>query len=1143
MELFVVVLFSPMNVYHAKITTHTFSHIGQRDQNQDRVAVLESPHDGSRLFVVADGLGGHTGGLLAAETVVSTAERCWRVYCPKTAEHTPQAGLDIQQESPQSSASSRQSPETFLKFLVRECHDAVRRAGRAQGLDPHSTIAALLLQDGEATSVHAGDSRVMQYSERSFVDRTLDHSIAQLHALRGMITDDEIADHPDQNKLFAQVGGPAAPEAEIKRWDLSEGRRFVLCSDGFWEIFRHEEIIELFVSDDPETELKDRFERKLRQLEHHDNTTAILAGVAPGEALPDKLPAAVETPAAIPAPRDERGRGQARPAGVFVAGAALLMLLLTAGTAVAQREGGESPESGQAEDAPVSRTQGELQGVPGGGEAAAGSADNVDGNAEPGRPPDGRGASSPIRLQSSDIAPDRPIEPGEVIAEAVADELRQRGRLGTGDSLANVSGSRDLGEATILRMRQEHHGIPVFAAEVVVSTLGDRIVRIAGDSTPDVRLDSTVPVNDYASAIALAQTLTGIVIAPQDDGALVVFPSDGGGRLAWSGPALVDQSPEQVAGDIAETGLAQSLEHVYLDAANGEVLLRLSLAHQALDRRIHDFSQACRDAGNRRPVNTRSAMARALTLIQSSPLVRSEAVGGWHRNAERLFDAFGAYYRFLSLTLDIDSIDDAGRPLVGYIGARFDERVPNIPECTGDEFMAFWIPSNGMILTDAVLDFPELIGHEATHGLIEHGSGLIYQNESGALHESIADSLGVAFRGWHEDGARPEMAAEVAMGAPNWEVREPSGVIRDLQSPGSVTLPDGTPLPDHYDDYRDLPVDIDYGGVHVNSSIMNHGFYLLAEGGRHTRLGRDPEVEGIGVMKAARLFGAAGSWLLAPASGFEDARHAFAHAAEAIHGENSAEWVAVHTAMDAIGIPGIWERPPEPIAEAEPPEPVPVSRLSPASSNSPSRQNSTTPQDPPVPETPPEPVVPTPDPVAAPPPGQAPTQDRSLNSDSASGRPLILFLVAALALAGAAIVVYAYRPGRSSPTRWKPGNLQSHRPRVSPPVPESLGTLKPEDGRVEIPLRQALLDSSEGLVIGRSASICHVELRDQAVSRRHVRLRFVDETVVVEDLNSVAGTRLDGAALDPFKPQPVFSGQILAIAGRSYSIETASLRS
>lgn len=1114
-----------MNLAHAKITTHCFSHIGQRDQNQDRLAVLESPDGGSRLLVVADGLGGHSGGSLAAETVVATAERCWRVRCEETAEAAPEEAAETtsetvsltESEACRCGVSSRQSPEKFLKSLVRECHDAVRRAGREERLDPHSTIAALLLQDGQAISVHAGDSRVMQYSESSFVDRTLDHSVAQLHALRGTITDDEIAEHPDQNKLFAQVGGPVAPEAEIKRWDLSEGRRFVLCSDGFWEIFQHDEIVELFASDDPEAELKGRFERKLRRLEHHDNTTAILAE--------------------IPAPHGHRRQGQTGRVRKPVAGAALLMLLHAAGLALGQ---GEGDESSQGEGVPVPTTQGELPGVPGDGEGAADGAAGVDGNAEPGGLPDEQRESSPIRLQSSDIALDRPVEPGEDIAEAVEEELRQRERLGAGDSLVEVSGSRELGETTVLRMRQEHRGIPVFAAEVVVSTLGGRIVRVAGDSTPDVRLDPIVPVNDYASTITLAESLTGLAITPQGDGALVVFPVENGGRLAWSGPAIIEQGLEQDPEEVAGQNSAQSLEQVYLDAANGEVLLRLPLVHQALDRRIHDFSQACRDAGVRRPMNARRAMVRALTLIRASPLVRSEAVGGWHRDAERLFDTLGAYYRFLRLALDIDSIDDGGKPLVGYIGARFDERMPGIPQCSGDEFMAFWLPSDAMIVTDAVLDFPELIGHEATHGLIGNGSGLIYQYETGALHESIADSLGIAFMGWNEDGARQDMAAEVAMGAVNWQIREPSSVIRDLRSPGSVRLPDGTPLPDHYDDYMYLSAEVDNGGVHVNSSIMNHGFYLLAAGGRHTRLRHDPEVEGIGVLKAARIFGAAGAWLLAPASGFEDARHAFAHAAETLHGEDSKEWIAVHNAMDAIGIPGDWERPPEPMAEPEPPEPVAVSRTTPAPSNTPSSQNSTAPQDPLVPEPPPEPILPAPDPVAASPPVQAPTQDGSRYGASAPGRTLILFVVAALALAGAAIVVYAYRPGRSSPTRWMLGNTQSRRPRVSAPVPESLGTLKPEDGTVEIPLRQALLDSSEGMVIGRSTSICHVEIRDPGVSRRHVRLRFVDETVIIEDLNSITGTRIDGVALSPFKPQPIFSGQILTIAGRIYSVDTAS---
>ena len=224
-----------MRLAHPKVTAHGFSHTGQRNENQDRYAILESPDDRSRLLVVADGLGGHTGGLLAAETTVATAEQCWRNRYPE------------------------QSPESFLNALVGECHDAVRRAALEQGLDAHSTIVALLLQDGQAISVHAGDSRVMQYSETSFVNRTVDHSIAQLLALRGTITDDEIAGHPDQNKLFAQIGGPTAPEPEIRHWDLSEGTRFVLCSDGFWEIFRHGEIVELFASDNPEAELKSPF--------------------------------------------------------------------------------------------------------------------------------------------------------------------------------------------------------------------------------------------------------------------------------------------------------------------------------------------------------------------------------------------------------------------------------------------------------------------------------------------------------------------------------------------------------------------------------------------------------------------------------------------------------------------------------------------------------------------------------------------------------------------------------------------------------------------------------------------------------------------------------------------------------------------
>lgn len=1155
-----------MTFAHLKVVTHGFSHIGQRDENQDRLAVLESSDDGVSLLVVADGLGGHTGGSLAAETTVTTAERCWR------------------------SRDREQSPESFLSSLVRECHDAVRRAAREQGLDAHSTVAALVLKDGQAISVHAGDSRVMQYSETSFIGRTVDHSVAQLLALRGTITDDEIAGHPDQNKLFAQVGGHTPPEPEIKRWDLAEGTRFVLCSDGFWEIFGHDEIVELFMSDDPETELRERFESKLSRLERHDNTTAILAEVFPGEAVsgkpgtadatrqagtdrgsnsrsravPKEPAAADATPVSgspgdvaraggttaertspeIVAPHSRLSRTAVGRARASVIGAMLLLLLHAGGAAIAQRAGVDG-EAGQVEGVPVSTTQGESTEVTDSGEPEVGEADGADGNAESGGLPDGLRESLPIRLQSSDATVDLPIEPGEDIAQTVEEELRQRRQLGTDDSLANVGASEQLGEVTVLRMRQDHRGIPVFAAEIVVSTLADRIVRIAGDSTPNIDLESISPSNDYATAIALAEMRTGLTIAPQDDGELLVFPAENGGRLVWSGPAAVEQGLEPAAEEAASQTPTQSLEQVYVDAANGEVLLRLPLVHQVLDRRVYDFSQACRDAGIGGPMNARTAMARASTLMRESPLVRSETVGGWHRNAERLFDTLGAYYRFLQLVLDVDSIDDAGKPLVGYIGARFDEGIPATPQCSGDEFMAFWMPTDAMILTDAVLDFPELIGHEATHGLIGHGSRLIYQFQSGALHESIADSLGVALRAWNESGAPPDIATEVTMDTGNWRIRAPSSVIRDLQTPANVRLPGGTPLPDHYDDYMYLPADIDDGGVHVNSSIMNHGFYLLAEGGRHRRLGHDPEVDGVGIMKAARIVGAAAAWLLTPASDFADARYAFAHAAEALHGEDSEEWIAVHIAMDAIGIPGTWERPLEPeparpAAEPELPATVPTSPTSAAPHGAPEPTNSTTPTST-APSAPGQDTLATPPQEQAPSPAEEPISERndSLNRAERTGYPLVLFLVGALTLAGAAIIAYVYRPGRSSPTRWKPPSWQSPNQAASGSIPASFGTLSPADGTAAIPLQGKLLTSREGMVVGRAANICHVQLGDPTVSRRHVRLRWANGALLVEDLNSAAGTRLDGTALRPFRPRRVNAGQTLRIAGLPYAVEIA----
>ena len=243
------------------------------------------------------------------------------------------------------------------------------------------------------------------------------------------------------------------------------------------------------------------------------------------------------------------------------------------------------------------------------------------------------------------------------------------------------------------------------------------------------------------------------------------------------------------------------------------------------------------------------------------------------------------------------------------VSVRYHRTKAMLPQCVGGLFNAAWADAlDTAILPVGISEFPEVIGHEFGHAIISSGSRLIYRSESGALNEAISDSIGVGFRAWLEAGGR----LDTKLPDRYWKIRSPSGVTRDFQNPRRVDR-----LPNHYRDYRFMLED--QGGVHVNSSIINQGFYLLSAGGRHPDIHTGPEVQGIGVEKALKIFGRAGFNLLTPNADFQDARYAFALAAEILYGAKSKEWVATHTAMDAIGIPGYWARPPDPVEVAEPP--------------------------------------------------------------------------------------------------------------------------------------------------------------------------------------------------------------------------------
>lgn len=131
----------------------------------------------------------------------------------------------------------------------------------------------------------------------------------------------------------------------------------------------------------------------------------------------------------------------------------------------------------------------------------------------------------------------------------------------------------------------------------------------------------------------------------------------------------------------------------------------------------------------------------------------------------------------------------------------------------------------------------DVVGHELSHGVTEATSNLIYQNESGALNEAFSDMMGTAIEYYNQTG--------------NWTIGEDitpgTDGIRNMANPNE----DGDPS--HYADrYTGTS---DNGGVHTNSGIANHWFYLLANGGQNANAGRRTGnvVPGVGLAAAEQI--------------------------------------------------------------------------------------------------------------------------------------------------------------------------------------------------------------------------------------------------------------------------------------------------
>lgn len=199
----------------------TAQHIGDRQEQQDRVAIFPHPKaKGSLLAVLADGMGGHTGGALAAEQVV----------------HSAQHNFEVGKPSPE-------SVREMLESSIRDAHDGIRLARYTSEQDPHSTACLLVLQPGRADWAHCGDSRIYHFRDGRRVSCTIDHSYVMDLVQKGFLTETQAGEHPNKNILLSCLGDQEPPRIESGGTvPLAAGDCFLLCSDGIWAYFSDEEL-------------------------------------------------------------------------------------------------------------------------------------------------------------------------------------------------------------------------------------------------------------------------------------------------------------------------------------------------------------------------------------------------------------------------------------------------------------------------------------------------------------------------------------------------------------------------------------------------------------------------------------------------------------------------------------------------------------------------------------------------------------------------------------------------------------------------------------------------------------------------------------------------------------------------------------
>jgi serine/threonine protein phosphatase PrpC len=199
------------------------SHPGQqRPENEDAFGSFVE----NRLFIVADGMGGHNAGEVAAAMTIDGVEGFFTSF------HT-----DPRQIWPYGVDRALSLAANLLRVGIKVCNDKIREAAAADRSRARmgATVVAMAVGEKQVAIAHAGDSRAYRLRDGELKKLTRDHSIAEeMRAARPEMTDEELAGFAHRNVVMRSLGSKDELEPDVYVNKVAPGDLYLLCTDGLW---------------------------------------------------------------------------------------------------------------------------------------------------------------------------------------------------------------------------------------------------------------------------------------------------------------------------------------------------------------------------------------------------------------------------------------------------------------------------------------------------------------------------------------------------------------------------------------------------------------------------------------------------------------------------------------------------------------------------------------------------------------------------------------------------------------------------------------------------------------------------------------------------------------------------------------------